>query len=477
MKKAFLSFLTLLGVFIVTWAIKAKTPAARPDSYSNGLSGLGSWWLQTVSAEEVDSVWKLDPEIPSNYLPVPGEDELYMVIDDQGHILKYRHRTQQEDGAWLWEDVNPDIPRNYEAVEGLDNVYRVTDEHGNVKYYRYVRNYDNDTYAFVEVDQYGNDKEIQTPVGTDIPGNFVHLGNNVYAILNEHGVVIGYKERYIDDAGAYLWRDASKPDVDSSSILNMDYGQWLGEIGGIGTSGGVSLNPSIATVPEVVIVQPETGYTDMMMNDGTYTERETTYTTEKTGGYLVTYQTVIERTFSANGDLIMTRSDGPLEISREAISGTGGRAAADPSLIASTLSEEVARVSVGISFNDTLANELLALINASRAKDGVAPLTMGGESQRLAKARAAAMAEYDTADFRNPLYGDLVSMLDKFGLNGIPSENTWRTASTRSANEIHARFMGTSGSRDAIMSSIYTEVGIGIAVRNGYIYISEVFYK
>ena len=478
MKKAFICFLLLFAIFITTWTVKYKTPSARPDSYANGLLGLGDWWLRTVSAEEVDSVWKLDPEIPSNYLPVPGEDELYMVIDEEGHIIKYRHRTRQEDGSWLWSDVNPDIPKNYEAVDGLENVYRVTDEHGYVKYYRYVRNFDNDTYAFVEVDENGNDVEIQTPSGSDIPANFVHMGNNVYAILNDHGVVIGYKERYIDDAGNYLWRDASKPDIDSSSILNMDYSQWLAGAGSLDTAGGASLGSSIVTVPEVVVVQPEiTGGPDMPMNDGTYTETETMYSTEKSGGYLITYKTVVQRVYSANGDLMMTRSEGPTEVSREAAQSVGAHGSADPSKIAKSLSDEVARVTVGISFKDSLANELLALINASRAKDGLAPVTMGGDSQRLAKARAAAMAEYDGADYKNPLYGDLVAMLDRFGMSGIPSENTWKTASSRGANEIHSRFMGTTGSRDAIMSPLYTEVGIGIAVKNGYLYISEVFYK
>ena len=258
----------------------------------------------------------------------------------------------------------------------------------------------------------------------------------------------------------------------------MDYKQWLAEAGSLDTSGGVSLNPSIATIPEVVVVQPEveTGM-DMMMPDSTYTETETTYTTEKSGGYLITYKTIIQRIYSSNGELLMTRSEGPTEVSREAAQSTSGHGSADPSKIVSSLSGEVARVSVGISFKDSLANEILALINASRAKDGLAPVTMGGDSQKLAKARAAAMAEYDSADYKNPLYGDLAAMLNTFGMSGIPSENTWRTASSRSANEIHARFMGANGSRDAIMSSLYTEVGIGIAVKNGYLYISEVFFK
>lgn len=74
----------------------------------------------------------LDPEILENYLPVPGEDEVYMVIDEDGNIVQYRHRTQQKDGSWKWEDVTSEIPDNYEPVSGLKDVYKVVNADGNV---------------------------------------------------------------------------------------------------------------------------------------------------------------------------------------------------------------------------------------------------------------------------------------------------------------------------------------------------------
>ena len=123
MKKTIILFLILLTVFLGTWTFKSKTPSVRPDSYSNGFGQDGYWWDMKVDISEVSEKWILDPEIPQNYLPVPGEDELYMVIDENGYIVEYRHRILQEDGSWLWETVNPDIPENYEAVEGLENIY------------------------------------------------------------------------------------------------------------------------------------------------------------------------------------------------------------------------------------------------------------------------------------------------------------------------------------------------------------------
>lgn len=61
-----------------------------------------------------------------------------MVIDHDGNIIQYRQRTKQEDGSWLWKDVNLNIPANYVAVPGLKDIYKVTAENGTVSYYKYV---------------------------------------------------------------------------------------------------------------------------------------------------------------------------------------------------------------------------------------------------------------------------------------------------------------------------------------------------
>ena len=106
----------------------------------------------------------------------------------------------RDSSSWLWADVNPDIPDNYEAVDGLENVYRVTSEDGTVKYYRYIRNED-DTFAFVEVDENGNDIEISIPKADEIPENYAHISGNIYAVCNEHGVIIGYMERISNEDG------------------------------------------------------------------------------------------------------------------------------------------------------------------------------------------------------------------------------------------------------------------------------------
>ena len=135
MKRLIALAVALVFCFFGVWYYKINAPVSRPDEYQEGTqSEAGVWWDSSVVKSE-SSKWTLDPSIPLNYIPVPGEDELYMVVDTDGKILAYRKRKKQIDGSWEWEDVNPDIPEGYEPVPGLKNVYKVT-KNGKVKYYK-----------------------------------------------------------------------------------------------------------------------------------------------------------------------------------------------------------------------------------------------------------------------------------------------------------------------------------------------------
>lgn len=228
MKKLFILFCCLQIAFGGLWIVKAKEPENRPDAYAYGVNEKeGAWWLQTEDMPDVDDDWYLDTEIPLNYIPVLGEDELYMVINEAGKIEGYRHRTKQEDGSWVWEDVNPDIPESYEAVEGLENIYKVTNEDGSVQYFKYIRNED-DTYCFLEVDENGKELSVDQPDGMTIPENYHRVKGNVYAVVNEHGVITGYMERFLDDKGVYHWQSCDKPEEtksDTESTAPLPSGQ------------------------------------------------------------------------------------------------------------------------------------------------------------------------------------------------------------------------------------------------------------
>lgn len=214
MRKLLALFSALAITFAGIWVYKMKTPEGRPDSYKNGVVQ-NYWWNSVGEAEEeVNTNWRLSDGVPSNYIPVPGRKELYMVVDEDGYIIGYKIRKANPDtGEWEWSDTNPDIPENYEAVPGLENVYKVTADDGSVSYFKYVRNKD-DTYAFVEVDAKGNLIGVKNPEGNEIPDNYERVNRTQYAVKNNNGVTIGYKERVINPQdGGVQWIDVKEDDI------------------------------------------------------------------------------------------------------------------------------------------------------------------------------------------------------------------------------------------------------------------------
>ena len=276
MKRILFVLMGLLSVFFIMWGIKVKTPINRPSNLVEAEES--AWYENRYTAPKADDEWYLDPEIPLNYIPVPGEDELYMVADDSGRITGYRRRIKQADGSWLWEDVNPDIPENYEKVEGLENVYKVTNSDGSISYVKYVRN-DDDTFTFVPVDKKGvpldDGKDAET-----IENNYIHVDKNVYAVYNDDNVLMGYRERVKDDSGKYIWKVCDKPHIDDSvgnGLGSLAAGQGHQESGnGISSTNGTHK------------LVGSSGNTKTDNGDGTYTIKETSTSTETKDGYRYT---------------------------------------------------------------------------------------------------------------------------------------------------------------------------------------------
>lgn len=463
MIKSISAFLALALLFSGTWAFKSKTPSVRPSTNQENAVSAPAWW-ETGNIENLESQentqlsWTLDPEIPSNYIPIPGQDELYMVVNEEGLIECYRQR-EKIDGIWVWETVNPDIPDGYEPVEGLEDVYRTVLD-GETKYYKYTRNAD-DTYAFTEVDENGN--EIVVPTGNIIPDNYHRIdGTNVYEVVNEHGIVIGYKERSIDANGNNVWTDCEKPNTNDQQVYIPDMT--------VPTEG--TQQPG----SNVIVINPNGGGGGSITSyDGqTYTETESVFTTEIKGGYRIKMETVYYREYSSDGMLISTRSVGPTEVSRELLT------TSNPNVgkICDTLADEYARIKVGTKYEEGMAQEVLSLLNAERAAQGLSALRMdkGSDMYIAAMIRAASMANYNISDYDNPDYGTLAKMMTTYEIPGhYPSENLWRTTNDKSAEDIHRRFMYDSASSMTRLDSTYSQVAIAIVSKGGYIYVCEIY--
>lgn len=501
MKRLIALAVALVFCFFGVWYYKINAPVSRPDEYQEGTqSEAGVWWDSSVVKSE-SSKWTLDPSIPLNYIPVPGEDELYMVVDTDGKILSYRKRKKQIDGSWEWEDVNPDIPEGYEPVPGLKNVYKVT-KNGKVKYYKYIRN-DDDTYAFVEVDK--NGKEIRKDTdATKIDGRHVKISGNIYKRLNENGVLIGYDKRVPQKDGSYLWVAADAPkDVDGSKLKQLE-SEWSlnSQKSGFGKLQTPSIdtsdidamakameaaNSAISQGSSTININisgsdlsgdgenssGDSSYTPVVINnpDGTHTEEKTVRESRNIDGNIVTTETYVKNTYDADGNLIKTETDGPYTVDSKAQLTTE---TPDPSKKEKTVREEMARVTSGVSYDEEKAGKVFALLNAKRVENGLQKLTASTELCELAMLRVADMAAYGTDSDQLPTYGSIKSMMKDYGVSEkFPGINQWMTPDL-SASDIHTRLQAVQSSRDVRTNKSATEYGCAAIEKDDELYFCEI---
>lgn len=350
MKKLFFTFIALLIVFFSVWGIKLRMPINRPNNVQGEQQV--AWYETRYTAPTAEEEWTLDPEIPVNYLPVAGEDEVYMVLDDSGNIVGYRHRTQQEDGSWLWTDIEDPNAEHYEKVDGLDHIYKVTDKDGTSSYQQYVRNEDG-SYAYVPVNENGVPLDDGADATTIDTTHYVHKSGNVYGLYNDNGVLTGYRER-VKDGENYVWKVTDPPQSSTSDLQ-----EWSEAKKDNANQGDLSADSGDGTQNSGnngVIVGGSGAESSQIDNgDGTYTKTETNVSTKTEDGYCITYKTTVTSVYDTNGTLISTQKDGPYEVSREKLNVSEDPSAASA---ADTIDAEVARVSGRDMHAEFVANGL-----------------------------------------------------------------------------------------------------------------------
>jgi len=112
------------------------------------------------------------------------------------------------------------------------------------------------------------------------------------------------------------------------------------------------------------------------------------------------------------------------------------------------------------------ANRFVADTNAARAAVGLPGYAYAGDLAAVAQGQAERMAARSDV-YHNPNLGSEVSGWRKAGEN---------VGAGNDPDQIHNAFMASSGHRANILSSTYTELGIGTAVGgDGRLYVAEVF--
>lgn len=329
--KKFLIILTVLIVaFLAIWIIKIKQPAKKLQQQQSEatLAGTDPWWVTNPGeAPEPKEEYVLDPEIPSNYIPVINSNEIYMVINkDTGEIEKYRQRFKKvENGKeiWYWKDYNMDIPEDYIAVEGLDNVYKVTAADGTVSYKKYTRN-DDDTFFFTDVDEHGLPLTSILPSDpNETPANYVRVNDdsNVFGVYDNNGVLNGYVERFENEENnGYRWEEVdytpelTVPDLpdmiietepDTTGIIDYPDDPYNPDDPGNLDDPGTQDNPGSSQGGQVVVTG-ENGYTETETITNAVKGKD-----EKGNDCWLIYETRVIKKYDKSGELISTQTEGP----------------------------------------------------------------------------------------------------------------------------------------------------------------------
>lgn len=120
-----------------------------------------------------------------------------------------------------------------------------------------------------------------------------------------------------------------------------------------------------------------------------------------------------------------------------------------------------------IDATKSIENQVVTLTNQERAKNGLPALKINWELARIARYKSQDMKEKNYFDHTSPTYGTPFNMIKSFGLSyKTASENI--AQGQRTAQEVVNAWMNSSGHRANILSSSFTEIGVGYYAEGNY---------
>ena len=112
-------------------------------------------------------------------------------------------------------------------------------------------------------------------------------------------------------------------------------------------------------------------------------------------------------------------------------------------------------------------NEVIRLVNAERSKNGLSPLTANWELSRVARYKSQDMADNGYFSHTSPTYGTPFQMMKSFGLScRTAGENI--AYGQRTPQAVVNAWMKSSGHRANILSSSFTQIGVGDVASGNY---------
>ena len=124
-----------------------------------------------------------------------------------------------------------------------------------------------------------------------------------------------------------------------------------------------------------------------------------------------------------------------------------------------------------------IEQQILSLVNKERSKQALSPLKLNWELSRVAKYKSQDMASKNYFSHTSPTYGSPFDMMKKFGIS-YKSAGENIAAGQKTPQEVMNAWMNSSGHRANILSSSFTELGVGKATGGSYgIYWTQMFIR
>lgn len=125
----------------------------------------------------------------------------------------------------------------------------------------------------------------------------------------------------------------------------------------------------------------------------------------------------------------------------------------------------------------SLENEVIRLVNVERQKAGLPILKANWQLSRVARYKSQDMGTKGYFSHTSPTYGSPFTMMQNFGLSFTAAgENI--AYGQRTAQEVMNSWMNSPGHRGNILSSAYTEIGVGVyKTSSGVYYWTQMFLK
>ena len=115
-----------------------------------------------------------------------------------------------------------------------------------------------------------------------------------------------------------------------------------------------------------------------------------------------------------------------------------------------------------VSTVNSMEKQVASLTNSERKAKGLSALTLDSQLSKLARLKAEDMAKKGYFSHTSPTYGSAFDMMNKYGVSyRTAGENIAKGQKT--AESVMNGWMNSSGHRANILSSAYTNIGVGYA--------------